>query len=186
MSKKPILSALVVVAAAYTAYPYVALYRLQSALRSGDQASLAAMVDWDQVRGGLKDDIADQVMGAPEQPKATAQAASATLPPFGASFVKGVASKAVDEAVTPETITRLIRPGEDPDEGTPDPLQSVPFKNARLTWAFFQSPQTFTLWLRTPDEGTGSEPVKARMQLIDGAWKITRIWLPPDLLKPTR
>ncbi len=187
MRKRPILSALVVVAAAYTAYPYVALYRLQAALQSGDPARLSAMVDWDRVRQGLKDDIAEELLAEPpepaEQPKAITQNAAAVLPPFGASFVKGIASTAVDLAVTPDSIARIARPGReaDMDDADPDPLKAISFKHAHVTWAFFQNPETFMLWLRT--SAGGAVPVKLRMELHDGTWKITRVWLPPDLLR---
>lgn len=189
MSRKPILSALVVIAAAYVAYPYVALYRLEAAFRSGNPSSLAAMIDWDQVRDGLKEDISDQVDGISAQPVGTtqpvvgtAQAASATLPPFGSSFIKGIASNAVDSVVTPESMARMAQPREDPAGDEPDPLQAVSFQNARIKWAFFNSPATFSLWLRAPNEAPGDEPVKVRMALLDGEWKITRVWLPPSLL----
>jgi hypothetical protein len=185
MSRKPILSALVVIAAAYVAYPYVALYRLEAALRSGNPAALQSMIDWDRVRDGLKQDISDEVDGVPEQqPVATAQAASATLPPFGSSFIKGIASKTVDSVVTPESLARMAQPREEPQAAEePDPIQAVSFGNAPVKWAFFQSPATFTLWLRPASEASGEDPVKLRMQLIDGEWKITRVWLPPSLLR---
>ena len=183
MSKKPILSALVVIAAAYMAYPYVALYRLEAAFRNGNPASVAAMIDWDQVRDGLKEDISEQVAGIPAQPVGTAQAASATLPPFGSSFIKGIASKTVDSVVTPESMARMVQPRENPTGDGPDPLQAVSFQNARIKWAFFNSPATFTLWLSAPNAAPGEDPVKVRMELLDGEWKITRVWLPPSLLR---
>ena len=183
MSKKPIISALVVITVAYMAYPYVALYRLEAAFRSGNPASVAAMIDWDQVREGLKEDISEQVVGIPAQPVGTAQTASATLPPFGASFMKGIASSAVDSVVTPESMARMVQSKDEPASEEPDALQAVSLQNARIAWAFFESPATFTLWLRTPGEAAGEDPVKARMELLEGEWKITRVWLPPSLLR---
>lgn len=182
MSKKPILSALAVVAAAYVAYPYVALYRLEAAFRSGNPASVAAMIDWDQVRDGLKEDISEQVAGISVQPVGSAQAASAELPAFGASFIKGIASKTVDSVVTPESMTRMVQPREDQAGDEPDPLQAISFQNAHVKWAFFNSPATFTLWLSAPNDAPGEDPIKVRMALLDGEWKITRVWLPPSLL----
>ena len=183
MSKtKPILSALVVCAAAYTAYPYVALYRLESALRGGDSSGLAAMIDWDQVRIGLKEDIAEQIDDEPVQPTATAQMASATLPPFGSSFIKGIASKAVDAEVTPESLAHMARTNYVADDPDPERMASTSLSNARLTWAFFENPTTFTVWLRTR-AAHNREAVKVRMDLHEGAWKITRVWLPLELLK---
>jgi hypothetical protein len=185
MSSKPILSVLAIVAVAYMAYPYVALYRLQAALGSGNPDSLAAMVDWDQVRDGLKQEIADQVVDPPAPVRATAQLASNVLPPFGSGFVKGIAAKAVDDAVTPETVARMIRPAA-VDEGAANPLEAIATARTRIEWAFFDNPTTFTLWLRTPSMARADAPVKLRMQLVDGDWKITRVWLPPSLLQASR
>lgn len=182
MSRKPILSALVVIAASYVAYPYVALYRLEAALRSGNPSRVAAMIDWDQVRDGLKEEISQQVDRISVEPVGTAQAASAALPAFGSSFIKGIASKTVDSVVTPESMARMVQPKEDRAGDEPDPLQAVSFRNSRIQWAFFDSPATFTLWLRAPNEAPGEDPVKLRMALLNGEWKITRVWLPPSLL----
>ena len=185
MSKKPILSALVIVAAAYVAYPYIALYRLEAALRSGDSDSLAAMVDWNQVRDGLKEEVADQVIDPPAQVHGTAQLASNVLPAFGSGFMKGIASKAVDDAITPETVVQMIRPAA-ATEGADDRLQAIATARTRIVWAFFENPTTFTLWLRTPAMARADAPVKLRMQLLDGDWKITRVWLPPSVLHAAR
>ena len=185
MSKKPILSVLAIVAAAYMAYPYVALYRLQAALSNGDPDSLAAMVDWDQVRDGLKQEVADEVIDAPASVHGTAQLASNVLPPFGSGFMKGIAARAVDESITPATVARMIRPAA-AEQGAGNPLQAIATAHTRIEWAFFDNPTTFTLWLRTPAMARADSPVKLRMQLIDGDWKITRVWLPPSMLQASR
>jgi hypothetical protein len=188
MRAKPILCTLVLLAAAYIAYPYLALYRLQAAIANGDTARLAALVDWDQVRQGLKDDIAEQLVQEPvdppelaEQPVARTQNAVAALPPFGSSFIKGIASKAVDETVTPDALARMARPVDEAEATEPDPVNAGSLRDARVSWAFFESPDTFMLWLHTP--AGGKQPLKLRMGLRDGAWKVIRIWLPPALLR---
>lgn len=185
MSKKPILSVLAIVAVAYMAYPYVALYRLQAALRSGDPASLAAMVDWDQVRDGLKEEVADQLIDPPAPVRGTAQLASDELPPFGSSFMKGIAAKAVDDAITPETVARMIHPAS-AQESAANPLQAIATAHTRVEWAFFDNPTTFTLLLRTPGMARVEAPVKLRMELVGADWKITRLWLPPKMLQAAR
>jgi hypothetical protein len=185
MSKKPILSVLAIVAAAYMAYPYVALYRLQAALQSGDPDRLAAMVDWDQVRDGLKQEVADQVIERPAPVHGTTQLAGNVLPPFGSGFMKGIASRAVDDAITPVTVARMIRPVA-AEEGPANPLQAIATAHTSIEWAFFDDPTTFTLWLRTPALARAEAPVKLRMQLIGGDWKITRAWLPPSVLQAAR
>jgi len=185
MSRKPILSAVVCIGVAYLAYPYVALYRLDTAVRGGDSARLAAMIDWDQVREGLTEDICDQIDAAPAKP-ATAQAAAYPLPAFGASFIKGIAATAIETEITPETLGRIVSHRTAVPEGQAGSPRAMAFDRARVKWAFFESPSTFSVLVRTADAVPSEGPIKLRMELIEGAWKITRIWLPPALLKRAR
>ena len=46
VSRKPLIGALLAVGLIYGIYPYVTLYRLGQAIRSGDAARLETMVDW--------------------------------------------------------------------------------------------------------------------------------------------
>ena len=168
----------------YTAYPYVTLYRLTGALRHGDIAMLTAGVDWDQVREGMKEDICDEIAG--DQP-VTVQVASHDstppvdarpddLPPFGASFVTGMATNIVDETVTPEHLGGMLQALR---TAQPD---AAP-QGAKLDWAFFTSPTTFQAAFRLPGEGPGDAPVRLEMALTRGAWKVTRAWMPAALLE---
>ena len=92
----PLLATVLSLGIAYVAYPYVALYRLGSAIRSADAATLEVLVDWPAVREGIKEDVCD-LAAENSNPKATAD-----LPPFGASFVRGIASSSIDQKVTPQ------------------------------------------------------------------------------------
>src|SRR5690348_10003312 len=94
---KPIIGVLLAIAVTYGAYPYVTLYRLGHAIRSGDAGALQTLVDWQAVREGIKEDICDQVADQPAAAKTSQQ-----LPPFGAGFVRGIASTAIDRRVTPQ------------------------------------------------------------------------------------
>ena len=183
LSRKPILSALVVLTAAYVAYPYMAVYRLGEALRSGNSAALAAMIDWDRVRDGLTADICEQIDGKPAG-QADTQQASNELPPFGASFVKGIASTAVDATVTPEALVQMVGHEDVAPGGAPEALRTDALRGGHVEWAFFDGPRRFVLSVRMPTEALGEKPVKVRMELLDGRWKVTRIWLPPSLLRP--
>ena len=99
VGRKPIIGALLMVALAYGAYPFVTLLRLGHAIRQGDAATLETMVNWDAVREGIKEDICDLVIDEPPQAKANGQ-----LPPFGAGFLRGIATNVVDKQVTPEAL----------------------------------------------------------------------------------
>ena len=62
------------------------------------------MVDWGSVREGIKEDICDLVIDQPPQDQADGK-----LPPFGAGFVRGIATNVVDRQVTPEALVAAVR-----------------------------------------------------------------------------
>lgn len=149
----------------YVAYPYITLLRLGLAIRTADAATLAKLVDWPSVREGIKEDVCDY--GA----VATVQKASDALPPFGASFVRGIASNAIDQAITPEALVRAV--GVNMAEAAPSPA------GLRIEWAFFDSPTQFLVDLHT---ASSTDPIRVEMDLKDGAWQVERVWLPPSML----
>jgi hypothetical protein len=161
---KPVLAAMFAVSMGYAASPYVALYRLDQALRTGDAGTLHTLVDWPAVREGIKEDICDGLAGDPAQ-----AVDHGALPPFGASFVHGIATNAVDRAVTPEALVGLTR--HDPA------AQSAA---AHVAWAFFDDPTDFVVDLDMPGQ---RGPVRLRMTLKDAHWQVTRIWLTRGLLQ---
>ncbi len=164
----PISAMFLSVAIAYVAYPYITLYRLGEAIRGADAATLETLVDWPSVREGIKEDICDLVVDDP------APQHGAKLPPFGASFMRGIASSTIDQKVTPQAIAAasvalpatkqaIARPGADVD----------------VEWAFFESPTVFSVSLR---QGSLADPIRLEMKLRHGEWQIHRVWLPPELL----
>jgi hypothetical protein len=166
VGKKAVIGALFAVAAAYVAYPYITLYRLSQAIRQGDAPSLEAMVDWPAVREGIKEDICDLVIDQPQEAKAGGQ-----LPPFGSGFVRGITGNAVDARVTPQGLMAVA---------TEEPAQRQDAASAvRVSWAFFASPAEFVVDLRAPWQ---AEPIRVQMEFREGAWRVTRVWLPPELL----
>ena len=166
MGTKPLLGAVLAIGCTYGIYPYVTLYRLGEAIRNGDAARLETMVDWPSVREGIKEDICDLVIDEPQQANGTGK-----LPPFGAGFMRGVATNVVDQRVTPEGLVAAVQ----------DPHASKAASEAQVevSWAFFASPSAFMVDLATPGQ---SEPIRLQMDLRDGTWQVTRVWLPPELL----
>ena len=150
----------------YGVYPYVTLYRLGQAIRSGDAARLETMVDWTSVREGIKEDICDLVIDQPPQEQADGK-----LPPFGAGFVRGIATNVVDRQVTPEALVAAAQ--------EPDAIETTRGAAVQVSWAFFASPSAFVVDLNTPGQAT---PIRLQMDLRSGTWHVTRVWLPPDLL----
>lgn len=164
----PVLAALLTVGVGYVAYPYVTLYRLDEAIRGADAATLETLVDWPSVREGIKEDICDLVVDDPDPQKAT------HLPPFGASFVRGIAANTIDQKVTPQAIVAAT-------VAPPAAKQAAtrPGADVHVEWAFFESPTTFAVDLRP--QGL-AEPIRLEMRLRKGAWQIRRVWLPAELL----
>lgn len=167
VGKKAVIGALLGVAVAYVVYPYVTLYRLGQAIRHGDASSLETMVDWPAVREGIKEDICDLVIDESEEAKTGTQ-----LPPFGAGFVRGIAANAVNARVTPEALMAVA--AQAPEE-RPDPKGSA----VQVSWAFFAGPTVFLVDLRAPGQVSA---IRLQMKLRSGSWRVTRVWLPPELL----
>ena len=163
----PLLATLLTVAVAYAAYPYVTLYRIGTAIRSADADTLESLVDWPSVREGIKEDICDLVIDEP------ATKSSTELPPFGASFMRGIASNTIDQAVTPQAL--LAATSSLPAK----PAQPERGADVHVNWAFFDSPTVFMVSLRAPGQ---SEPIRLEMDLRHGHWRIQRVWLPAELL----
>jgi hypothetical protein len=168
------------VVAAYLAYPYATLYWLSDAIRRGDPSALETLVDWEQVREGIKEDICDTVFDDNTEPAPQAVATAGTkLPPFGFSFVRGIASNAIDEAVTPQNLVSAARARAGESAEGADASSPV-----RVTWAFFDTPTEFRIVLQ-PAANPARAPIALRMNLKHGRWEITRVWLPPEMLQQT-
>jgi hypothetical protein len=164
----PLVGTLVSLAVAYVAYPYVTLYRLGSAIQGADATTLESLVNWPAVREGIKEDVCDLAIDAPG-PKS-----AGGLPPFGASFMHGIASSAIDQAVTPQALLAATT--------TSAPSRPAPRgANVHVNWAFFDSPTTFLVSLQAQGQ---AEPVKLEMDLKGGEWRVQRVWLPAELLQP--
>lgn len=166
----PVLATLLTLGVVYVGYPYMTLYRLGTAIKSADAATLESLVNWSAVREGIKEDVCD--FGAAD----AGTRSSGELPPFGASFVRGIASSSIDKAVTPQAL--LAATTSLPDNRPPQPPRGA---DVQVNWAFFDSPTTFMVSLQPPGP---AEPIKLEMALRHGAWRVQRVWLPAELLAP--
>lgn len=166
----PLLATMLGIGVAYAAYPYVTLYRLGLAIQGADAATLEGLVDWPAVREGIKEDVCDLASDDP------AIKTGSGLPPFGASFMRGIASSSIDQAVTPQALLAAASTSTLP-ASQPSPRGA----EVHVDWAFFDSPTAFMVSLRAPGQ---SEPIKLEMDLRHGEWRVQRVWLPPELLTP--
>jgi hypothetical protein len=172
-SRTPIIAAIALVCAGYVAWPYVTLFRLAEAVRQGDAATLESLVEWDDVREGIKEDVCDTVF---DEPTVKVAVADGRLPPFGYSFVRGIASNAIDEEVSAQALVTASR------QASVVTLRDHPASPRRsIVWAFFDGPTTFSVLVRPPGAGK-HQLVRLRLELERGTWKVTRVWLPPTML----
>ena len=169
-AKWPVLATLFGLALVYSAYPYITLYRLGLAIKGADAATLEALVNWPAVREGIKEDVCDLVI---DDPGAKNQAA---LPAFGASFMRGIASSSIDQAVTPQALLAATS-----TTALPAKQPAAQGADVHVEWAFFDSPTTFLVSLRAPGQ---ADPLKLEMDLKHGEWRVQRVWLPAELLTP--
>lgn len=166
--RRPLLATMLGIGVAYAAYPYVTLYRLGAAIQAADTGTLESLINWPAVREGIKEDVADLVA---DDPNATT---GNELPPFGASFVRGITSGAIDRAVTPQALlaaTVTVPPNQTPAHGAA----------VHVDWAFFDSATTFLISLRAQGQ---TDPIRLEMDLRHGEWRVYRVWLPAELLSP--
>nr|WP_294520196.1 DUF2939 domain-containing protein [uncultured Rhodopila sp.] len=179
-AKWSIVAAVLTAGIAYGAYPYVTLYRLGVAIQGSDSKTLESLVNWPAVREGIKEDVCDLVVDDPGPKNGS------SLPPFGASFMRGIASNAIDQAVTPQAL--LAATGSVPPPARHRPMgrkaQDVEdteqqASDVHVNWAFFDSPTTFMISLQARGQ---AEPIKLEMSLRGGAWQVQRVWLPEALL----
>ena len=171
------LGALAILGLAYVAAPYVCLWRVYRAIEGGDAATLARIVDWNAVRAGLKQDIAEGIIGLPS-PQAVA---SNSLPAFGAVFVTGIAAHVVDQQVTPQNLVEALR-GARPPGAVPATPGVTPGGIGSFERAFFTSPTRFVVRIRLPGEEPTDAPLRVELRLRGGTWKVTRAWIPQDLM----
>jgi hypothetical protein len=164
---KPILAAVLVMGTAYAAYPYVTLYRLGHAVQSGDAGVLRSLVNWPEVRAGIKQDICDHIGKPP-----LAEKVSDSLPPFGASFARGIATKVVEQTVTARHLVEITRREEY--------AAGAEQRSPHVSWAFFAGPTEFIADLDAPGENA---PIRLQLTLRSGGWQVTRIWLPHGMLR---
>jgi hypothetical protein len=154
----------------YATYPYLTLYRLGLAMRAGNATALAGLVDWPSVREGIKEDMCDVVLDHPGDTKANSR-----LLPFGASFMRGLTSGAIDHVVTPEGLVAAVQQAPSAPRVPPPRGAAVQVK-----WAFFETPITFDVTLIVAGQ---AQPIRLQLGLRNASWQVRRVWLPDELLE---
>ena len=174
---KKIAALIVVLAAAYVAYPYLALYRLGEALRGQDFDAVAGKVDWAEVRQGVKDDINAAVLARVKPDDAS------PLAGLGVALVGKLASPVVDAAVNPAGLVAVAAA----DKPTLITLLTRLYVAApgdrplpRLTHSAFSGLTAFDATVMPRGAASPDDAIRLRLELEGGYWMLTRIRLPTE------
>ena len=172
---KKVIFLVLVLLAAYAAYPYLALYRLGEALRAQDLDAVEAKVDWPRLRQGIKDDV-NAALVAKVKPEEGDDFAA-----FGIALAGRLASPVVDAAVTPAGLAAVAAADRPTLMGLVTQVYvstSADRPLPHLAGSSFSGLTTFEATVMpdgTADEGRA---VRLRFELEDGYWMLTRVHLP--------
>ena len=171
--RKKLLSVGLLLGLWYVSTPYIALWQLYSAICVEDSAAMQAMIDWDRVRSGIKQDVMEGLIGMPEPQMVTLN----RLPPFGAGFAGGIAGAMIEREITPQGVGQIVRAmrehaAQEPSAGS-----------GGLDTAFFSSPTVFVFSVHAPGQDPADAPLRLRMEFHNMHWVVTRAWVPQDLVE---
>jgi hypothetical protein len=174
---KKIALLIVVLVAAYVAYPYLALYRLGKALRGQDLDAVENKVDWTRVRQGVKDDANAALLARVKPDDAN------PLTGLGVAIVGKLASPVVDATVTPAGLV-AVAVADKPTLATLVTQLYVPAPAdrplPRLTHSMFSGLVAFDATVMPRGVTSPDGAIGLRLELEGGYWMLTRVRLPAD------
>jgi hypothetical protein len=159
--------------AAFLASPYLTAHRIGAAVRDGDEAALADLVDFPSVRQNLKDQMNAAALARITQGSSGGQE---LLTGLGLALAGMFIDKAVDTFVTPSGVARLVserqivvQPGRDPAAPAE---KREPFAGARMSY------ETFDRFVITVEGGVGGKTGTFVLRRRGLGWKLTEIIVP--------
>ena len=164
-SRRKLLLVFVVVALVllYAVSPYYSIARFGQALRTHDMDALAARVDFDAVRGSLKQQIRDHIFGVLAKKKKD------KLAQFLALNAKDPLDQLIDAYITPEGLAALISdPSPIKNTNSLSSFPSIDGARKEIDWskarhAFFTGPRDFAV---------DHEGIKLRFRFNGLGWKL--------------
>ncbi len=160
----------ILVVAAYVGYPYLTLYWIDHALLTNDEPALARLVDWPEVRRGLKADVKLALIDAAQTQAGKDSFAGVFGAALTALLVPTLVDSAVEEWVTPEKVLNS-------EEVVKHRQEHKSFADF-VTYAFFTSPTEFRVDLKDPKD-PDSPSITALMRFTGLRWRVVAIKLPP-------
>lgn len=122
-------------ATAYIAAPFVTAWSIREAVRSGDAAYLERAIDWPSVRLTLKPSLTELALNEASQSTASTASLWQRLKTYVGA---GAVATAVDNAVTPEGLTRMFnmrKAYRTYVSGEPDDASLPVTERMKRTWA---------------------------------------------------
>jgi hypothetical protein len=162
-SRKLIAAIAIALLLVYAASPYYSVWRFGAALRAHDMDALAARVDFDAVRGSLKQQTRDHFLGVFAKKKKN------RLAEFLVSSEQSPLDRLIDAYVTPEGLAAIISdPAPIKNASSLSSLPGVDGSRKEIDWskarhAFFASPRDFAL---------DHEGIKLRFRFNGLGWKL--------------
>ena len=150
----------------YAASPYYSIWRFGEVLRAHDMVALAARVDFDAVRGSLKQQIRDHFLGVPAKKKKD------RLAQFLTASTDNSLDRLIDAYLTPEGLAAIIAdPAPLKNASSLSSLPSIDGSRKEIDWskarhAFFTSPRDFAL---------DHEGIKLHFRFNGLGWKLHSI-----------
>lgn len=141
----------------FLAWPYVALWRLDQAVRDDDSVALAELVDLDAVRGEIKKKLnkdANSTIGDPSDPFIR----------WLQDGIQTLGSDALDWLVTLRWVRARLH-DRSPGDGSEGFLGQV-------TYAFFDAPDAFVVRIGQATD----TPVYVRLTLRGLRWRVTAVY----------
>ena len=178
MRNKGLIAGIILLIAAYVAYPYLALHRLGDAVRRSDVAAVDSKVDWPALRQGFKDDATALIASKMHEHGMD----TGGLAGFGKALAGRIIGGVTDNTINPTGLIILFQRGHfDPllmlDGTSAEPKDEQPMP--RIQNAFFAGLTSFEADLLPQDPADGDKPMRIRLELEGGSWMLTRIHLSP-------
>ena len=156
----------------YVASPYYSIWRFGEALRAHDMDALTARVDFNAVRGSLKQQIRDHFLGVLAKKKKD------RLAQFLAANAGDPLDQLIDAYITPEGLAAIISdPAPIKNANSLSSLPSLDGSRKEIDWskarhAFFTGPRDFAV---------DHEGIKLRFRFNGLGWKLHAVdlQLPP-------
>ena len=155
------MKSLVVVAilglAAYVAWPYYAVWRLEQAVILEDRQALDRLVDLEAVRDQIKHRLNKEV-------DSTGVDVSNAFVDWLQDGIRRMGAGAIDRLVTLEWVRQQLLSKNGPDQG--------PGFVDQVTYAFFERPDAFLIRVGE----LGEDPVHVRLTLSGFSWRVTALY----------